>query len=220
VPSLPTIRRALLAIGVVGLVWALIVAWTGGFFWQIGPLRLSSRDPWRPLLLGIAAAVAGFALDVPASMRSLRRAWGWIPARRAWAWIRAGTTRLRRIRYPDPARVALAHVREYEVLNDRAGARSLMAQRRPGDAVMTTREGWPSGGTDPSRLTIAICPLLRQSLDRIGVTIGYHKFPGIGRLFVGDLEQRPDGPPSVQEIPDDTAAALPGCVAIEPVSRW
>jgi hypothetical protein len=108
VPGLPTIRRALLVIGAVALVWALAVEWTGGFFWQIGSFR-------------------------------------------------------------------------------------------------------PRGG------------LLRQALDRIGVVTGYHKFTGIGRLFVVDLEQPSTEPPPIPAEPGDaaeTAEILDGCVAIEPARRW
>ena len=163
----------------------------------------------------------------------------------------------------------IPRVREHEVLNDRVGVRTLVAQRRPGDAVMTTRKGWPAiwwygqiriddrnqvaaeadgyvmryAETGPEcrrwslekrrpnarRLLVYLgfpeVPdgferLLRQSLDRIGVTTGYHKFPGIGRLFVVDLEQGPAEPPPVPESPDDAAPALPGCVAIGPLRRW
>jgi hypothetical protein len=102
---MPTIRRALLVIGAVRLVWALAVEWTGGFFRQIGSFR--------------------------------------------------------------------------------------------------PREG-----------------LLRQSLDRFGVVTGYHKFTGIGRLFVVHLEQLPTEPPPVPADPGDAAEILPGRVAIEPARRW
>ena len=39
------------------LIWAVVAASTGGVGWFVGPLRISSRQPLRPLLVGIAAAV-------------------------------------------------------------------------------------------------------------------------------------------------------------------
>jgi hypothetical protein len=160
----------------------------------------------------------------------------------------------------------------HRVLNDRAVVRSLLAQRRPGDAVMTTQKGWPAVWWY-SRISIAdrnltgamadgyvmrhvksgpecrrdslerrrpnarrllvylgfpdipdgFERLLRQSLDRIGVTTGYHKFTGIGRLFVVDLEQPSTEPPPIPAEPGDAAEPgeiLDGCVAIEPARRW
>ena len=37
--------------------WALVAAATGGVGWMIGPLRVSSRQPWRPAIAGIMAAL-------------------------------------------------------------------------------------------------------------------------------------------------------------------
>jgi hypothetical protein len=37
--------------------WALITATTDGFSWMLGPVRLSSTDPLRPLLVGLAATI-------------------------------------------------------------------------------------------------------------------------------------------------------------------
>ena len=40
--------------------WALIATFTGGIGWVIGPLRVSSRDPLRPLLVGVVAGAYYF----------------------------------------------------------------------------------------------------------------------------------------------------------------
>src|SRR6266851_7141320 len=42
----------------VSLAWALAVWVTGGFLWETSSFRLSSRDPFRPLVIGILSALA------------------------------------------------------------------------------------------------------------------------------------------------------------------
>src|SRR6267142_6419086 len=46
---------------VVAAAWALVVTWTGGFAVNLGPFRLRSRSPWKPMivatLLGVLTAV-------------------------------------------------------------------------------------------------------------------------------------------------------------------
>lgn len=220
----------------------------------------------------VPALYVGVMLLADRALQSVRPAsnahrWGWLTVSivTMLLTVRLGADIVRR----GYDALEIPRLREFEVLNDRAGARSLLAQRRPGDAVMTTQKGWPAIWwyghipIDDRNLPAAMADgyvmwyvepgpecrsssiekrrpkarrllvylgfpdvpngferLLRQSLDRIGVTIGYHKFTGIGRLFVVDLERRPGGPASVADTPGDAAPVLPGCVAIEPVSRW
>ena len=64
------IRPALVVVLVFAAVWAAGVAISGGFFWQIGSFRISSRDPWRPLMVAIAAAAGVLLLTDPARIRS------------------------------------------------------------------------------------------------------------------------------------------------------
>ena len=214
----------------------------------------------------------GVMLTADRAFKAIRPAW----TAHRWGWlaisiltmvltVRLGADIVKR-GYDD---LEIPHVREFEVLNDRAGVRSLMAQRRAGDAVMTTLKGWPAiwwygripigdrsqaaaiadgyimrhVKSEPEcrryslerrrpnarRLLVYLgfpdVPngfegLLRQSLDRIGVVTGYHKFTGIGRIFVVDLDQPPTEPPPIPADPGDAAETLPGCVAIEPARRW
>jgi hypothetical protein len=156
---------------------------------------------------------------------------------------------------------------EKQALIDRAAVRALLAQRRPGDAVITTRLGWPAIwwygrisiadrnesedrpdgfemryaepgpdcrppaliGMPPNTRRLLVYlgfpdvpdgfeRVLRQSLDTVGATVGYHKFAGRGRLFVVDLERRSDS--SVTEKTDGAAGDLRGCVALRPIRRW
>jgi len=46
-----------LAIAILASIWAVVARETGGVGWTIGPLRLSSRQPLRPLLVAVAAAI-------------------------------------------------------------------------------------------------------------------------------------------------------------------
>src|ERR1700674_5650529 len=50
------VRRALHSVAWLAPAWALIAVATGGVGWMIGPLRLSSRQPFRPALAGLIAA--------------------------------------------------------------------------------------------------------------------------------------------------------------------
>lgn len=61
----------LLVVAGLAAVWAGVAALTGGFFWEIGPLRISSRDPWRPLMVAIAAGAGALALTDPARLRAV-----------------------------------------------------------------------------------------------------------------------------------------------------
>jgi len=52
----PVTRRLVYLLASFAPAWALVATFTGGVGWVIGPLRLSSRQPWRPLLVGVFAA--------------------------------------------------------------------------------------------------------------------------------------------------------------------
>ena len=49
-------RRALFLVAWVAAVWAVVAALTGGVGWMIGPIRLSSRQPYRIVIVALAAA--------------------------------------------------------------------------------------------------------------------------------------------------------------------
>jgi hypothetical protein len=56
-PAAPVVRRVLYVLASVLPVWAVLAFFTGGVGWMLGPIRLSSREPVRPLIIGIAIAV-------------------------------------------------------------------------------------------------------------------------------------------------------------------
>lgn len=53
-PAALLIRRILYVLACVLPVWAVIALFTGGVGWMVGPLRISSRQPLRPLIFGLA----------------------------------------------------------------------------------------------------------------------------------------------------------------------
>ena len=55
-PPAPVARRLLYLFACVLPVWAVVAYFTGGVGWMLGPIRISSRQPFRPLLLGLALA--------------------------------------------------------------------------------------------------------------------------------------------------------------------
>ena len=55
-PAPLPVRRIIYLMASFAPAWALVATFTGGVGWMIGPLRISSRDPLRPLLLGVIAA--------------------------------------------------------------------------------------------------------------------------------------------------------------------
>ena len=46
-------RRLLYVLACILPVWAVVAYFTGGVGWSIGPVRLSSRQPFRPFLIGV-----------------------------------------------------------------------------------------------------------------------------------------------------------------------
>jgi hypothetical protein len=57
-PAAVLIRRLVYVLACLLPVWAVIAFFTGGVGWMLGPIRLSSRQPLRPFLIGLA--LAGF----------------------------------------------------------------------------------------------------------------------------------------------------------------
>lgn len=55
-PSEDRGRRVVYLLACALPVWAVVALYTGGVGWRIGPLRLSSRQPWRPLVIGFVVA--------------------------------------------------------------------------------------------------------------------------------------------------------------------
>jgi hypothetical protein len=66
------LRRAVIAIAWCALFWAFVLQLTGGFALEVGPLRVSSRGPERPLLLAVIVCAAMWLLD---RRRDWRREW-------------------------------------------------------------------------------------------------------------------------------------------------
>lgn len=67
-------RRVLYLLASFAPAWAIIAIFTGGVGWVVGPLRLSSRDPVRPLLVGLVAA-AYFAWRCSPGERAAEGRW-------------------------------------------------------------------------------------------------------------------------------------------------
>jgi hypothetical protein len=57
----------------VALVWAVAVWATGGFVWETAILRISSRDPYRPLIVAALCGVAGWYVAPPPALALLVR---------------------------------------------------------------------------------------------------------------------------------------------------
>ncbi|HUP39996.1 MAG TPA: hypothetical protein VM115_07745 [Vicinamibacterales bacterium] len=57
-PATVLVRRLVYILACVLPIWAVVAYFTGGVGWMLGPIRLSSRQPLRPLLIGLV--VAGF----------------------------------------------------------------------------------------------------------------------------------------------------------------
>ena len=73
-----TIRRALLSISALAVVWAMVIDVTGGFYLQLGPIRFSSRIPSNPLLIALVAALGWLVMLQRAGVRTaFRDDWEW-----------------------------------------------------------------------------------------------------------------------------------------------
>ena len=55
-PANLLVRRALYLLASLLPVWAVVAFFTGGVGWMLGPIRISSRQPIRPLIIGLAIA--------------------------------------------------------------------------------------------------------------------------------------------------------------------
>ena len=55
-PAAPLVRRVLYVLACLLPVWAVVAFFTGGVGWMLGPVRISSRQPFRPLIIGLAIA--------------------------------------------------------------------------------------------------------------------------------------------------------------------
>ena len=55
-PPAPVARRLVYVFACLLPVWAVVAYFTGGVGWMVGPIRISSRQPFRPLLIGLAVA--------------------------------------------------------------------------------------------------------------------------------------------------------------------
>jgi len=78
-------RKALLAIAAVFLVWAALVVATGGIQWRIGGVLFRSRDPGRALIVLVALIALQavlyreqFARDMERAVAAVRRHATWV----------------------------------------------------------------------------------------------------------------------------------------------
>jgi hypothetical protein len=55
-PAAPVVRRVLYVLAALLPVWAAVAYFTGGVGWRLGPVRISSRQPLRPFIIGFAIA--------------------------------------------------------------------------------------------------------------------------------------------------------------------
>jgi hypothetical protein len=72
--AVPYARRILYLLASFLPVWAVVAFFTGGVGWMLGPLRISSRQPLRPLLMGLAIAVL-YVWKYPAAERDADGRW-------------------------------------------------------------------------------------------------------------------------------------------------
>jgi hypothetical protein len=73
------VRRTWYVLVILALAWSLIALATGGVGWMIGPLRVSSRQPFRPALLGVIGALV-YAWRFPRAEMDADGRWllGWL----------------------------------------------------------------------------------------------------------------------------------------------
>jgi hypothetical protein len=55
-PAALLVRRIVYLLGSLLLVWSVVAFFTGGVGWILGPVRISSRQPLRPMVIGLAFA--------------------------------------------------------------------------------------------------------------------------------------------------------------------
>ncbi len=64
------LRTALLLLAALCVAWAILVFITGGFYWSAGALRISSRDPFRPIVVAVMF-VLGYGFVTPGALLRL-----------------------------------------------------------------------------------------------------------------------------------------------------
>jgi uncharacterized membrane protein len=70
-------RRALLALAIVAVAWAVVVVLTGGFGTRVAGIRVSSRNARNPLLFAVLASGIAFGLAGPTRRRTLAGDLSW-----------------------------------------------------------------------------------------------------------------------------------------------
>jgi hypothetical protein len=73
-PAALLVRRVLYLLAALLPVWAVIAFLTGGVGWMLGPIRISSRQPVRPLVIGLAIG-AWYVFTYPRSERDADGRW-------------------------------------------------------------------------------------------------------------------------------------------------
>lgn len=73
----------MLALAGAAALYAALISWSGGFDTQIGPVRVRSRDAFRPAVLSALAFVLFLVIDHRRARRALALAWGAAETRRA-----------------------------------------------------------------------------------------------------------------------------------------
>ena len=65
------LRRGLLGLTALAVLWCVAIALTGGFIFHVAGVRVSSRNVWNPLLLALVSAVAVTVLTGRSFLRLL-----------------------------------------------------------------------------------------------------------------------------------------------------
>src|SRR4030095_6489912 len=73
-PPSPRTVRILIVASILAAAWALAAERTGGVSWTIGPVRISSQDPLRPLVVAVTAAIV-YLWQVPRSQAERDARW-------------------------------------------------------------------------------------------------------------------------------------------------
>jgi hypothetical protein len=77
VESVTRIRRALLVLCTLALIWAALLDITSGFVVRLGPIRITSRNPLNPFLIALLSGLAACVLARPDLRRRLREDLSW-----------------------------------------------------------------------------------------------------------------------------------------------
>jgi hypothetical protein len=82
----------LLVLCTLAAIWAVVLAFTGGFVVHLGPVRVSSRTPRNAIVIALFAGLTAGALWLPRWRRTMREDWSWLrqvgarafPPQRTW----------------------------------------------------------------------------------------------------------------------------------------